>query len=89
MENNKKLHRVKIVDVDPVYFHLSVDDRDYHIRWAACSQKLANATMSERRLIAIAPSGYGLHWPLIDEDLAIDPLLQQAETTVEHVLMLA
>jgi hypothetical protein len=27
----------------------------------------------------VSPSGYGLHWPLIDEDLAITPLLKKAE----------
>ncbi len=33
----------------------------------------------ERVLIQVSPAGYGLHWPLIDEDLAIEPLLRQAE----------
>lgn len=88
MENRKKLHNVKLVNVDPAFLHLSVDGNDYRIRWEACSKRLANASMAERRLIVIAPSGYGLHWPLIDEDLAIDPLLRQAETVAaDYVLM--
>ena len=28
----------------------------------------------------LSPSGYGIHWPLIDEDLAVGPLLRTAET---------
>ena len=34
------------------------------------------AKLSERDY---APSGYGIHWPEIDEDWAITPLLKYAE----------
>jgi hypothetical protein len=27
----------------------------------------------------VSSSGYGIHWPEIDEDLAITPLLRRAE----------
>jgi hypothetical protein len=27
----------------------------------------------------MSPSGYGIHWPLLDEDLAIGPLLQSVD----------
>ena len=30
--------------------------------------------MEEKNQFEIAPSGYGIHWPLIDEDLSIDGL---------------
>jgi hypothetical protein len=33
----------------------------------------------EREYVEVSPSGYGLHWPLIDEDLAVTPLLKQAQ----------
>jgi hypothetical protein len=36
---------------------------------------LANASETERKKYEISPSGYGIHWPLIDEDLSIDGLL--------------
>lgn len=80
MTRDRRFHEVKLVAIDSVFLHLSVDDQDYRIRWTACSKKLANATAEQRRFIDIAPSGYGIHWPLVDEDLAIDPLLKLAET---------
>ncbi|MCH7754431.1 DUF2442 domain-containing protein [candidate division KSB1 bacterium] len=39
------------------------------------SEKLANASDIEENKYEISPSGYGIHWPLIDEDLSIDGLL--------------
>jgi hypothetical protein len=39
------------------------------------SYKLLEASEAERQLYQISPSGYGVHWPLIDEDLSIEKLL--------------
>ena len=41
----------------------------------AISPLLANATPRELETFEISPSGYGIHWPLLDEDLSIDALL--------------
>lgn len=75
----KKVHEVTIVHTDEFYLYFNVDDQFYRIRWQTCSQVLSRATQDERTFIQISPSGYGLHWPLLDEDLAIDPLLKIAE----------
>ncbi|WP_438945919.1 DUF2442 domain-containing protein [Sediminibacterium sp.] len=40
------------------------------------SEKLVNATEIERSYFKISPSGYGIHWPLIDEDLSVDAFIQ-------------
>lgn len=40
------------------------------------SSKLLNASEGERNLYRISLSGYGIHWPLIDEDLSIEKLLK-------------
>lgn len=40
------------------------------------SEKLKNASEMERQIFVLSPSGYGIHWPLIDEDLAIEQLLK-------------
>jgi hypothetical protein len=40
------------------------------------------ASQSQRQLFEVSPSGYGIHWPEIDEDLAITPLLKRAELRV-------
>ena len=48
------------------------------IPWEACSGRLAQASPLERSRAELSPSGYGIHWPLIDEDLAVGPLVQNA-----------
>jgi len=45
------------------------------IPWDECSVRLARASFAERSRAELSPSGYGIHWPLIDEDLAVGPLL--------------
>ncbi len=74
-----KIHNVELVKTDETYIYLTVDGQPYRMRWVECSPKLKTATQIERNYLEISPSGYGLHWPLIDEDLAITPLLKQAE----------
>jgi hypothetical protein len=48
------------------------------IEWNKCSIKLANATHEERTQLELSPSGYGIHWRLIDEDLSVGRLIRQA-----------
>jgi hypothetical protein len=48
------------------------------IPWEKCSQRLAQASPLERSRAELSPAGYGIHWPLLDEDLAIGPLLSTA-----------
>jgi len=55
--------------------HLDVDGQSYEIDLAKESQRLAGATQDQREWIEVSPSGYGLHWPAIDEDLSVDGLI--------------
>ena len=41
------------------------------------SSKLFNATSIQRNDYQISPANYGIHWPLIDEDLSINKLLEK------------
>lgn len=75
-----RMHDVNAVWTDSTYLYLTVNGRSYRIRWADCSPQLLEASDWQRQRLEIAPSGYGIHWPEIDEDLAIAPLLLQAET---------
>jgi hypothetical protein len=38
--------------------------------------KLFTANEVQKGLYIISPSGYGIHWPLIDEDLSFDYLMK-------------
>jgi hypothetical protein len=79
---DKKIHHVELIKGDDSYFYLSVDGQYYRIPWVDCSEKLAKAKPIEREYLKVSPSGYGLHWPLIDEDLAVTPLLKRATQIV-------
>ncbi len=55
---------------------IRVADETYFQLWGECSEPLANASDLERRAMRMSPSGYGIHWPLLDEDLAVGPLIE-------------
>ncbi|MBN7813319.1 DUF2442 domain-containing protein [Algoriphagus sp. H41] len=40
------------------------------------STRLFKATAEERNLYENSPSGYGVHWPLIDEDLSLESIFK-------------
>lgn len=74
-----KIHNLQSADADENHLFLFIDDNAYRIRWEKCSPKLARANLAQRRRMEVAPSGYGIHWPELDEDLAITPLLKHVE----------
>jgi len=70
----------KYHDVQQVLFQkdeiiLMVDSKEYTFPLSTISKKLVSASPLERETFEISPSGYGIHWPLLDEDLSIDGLL--------------
>ena len=54
---------------------LTVDGQSRRCKLSEISSALQNASDEERSTYEISPSGYGIHWPLLDEDLSIDGLL--------------
>jgi hypothetical protein len=57
---------------------LTLADRQVRIPWERCSITLASATELERATAELSPGGYGIHWPLLDEDLSIGGLIRDA-----------
>lgn len=55
---------------------LTVDDKFYQIELNEISKKLAQADNMKRMMFVLSPSGYGIHWPLLDEDISIEGLLK-------------
>jgi len=67
--------------VDSVRFRgrfliLVVNKWEFSFDLSAISPKLAKAGEKERESFVISPSGYGIHWPLLDEDLSIEALIK-------------
>ena len=83
---DRKIHNVQAVQADEKDLSLIVDGTSYRVRWEQCSPKLKTASLAERQHLIVSPSGYGIHWPELDEDLAISPLLQIAETIASQVV---
>jgi hypothetical protein len=48
---------------------------DYRIDIAGESERLRHATQKQRENFEVSPTGYGIHWPDVDEDLSIDGLI--------------
>ena len=69
-------HRVTIVGTGEDRLTLEIDGRKVSAEWRALSPRLAEAPQVAREAIEVSPAGYGLHWPLVDEDLSIDGILR-------------
>ncbi len=68
-------HTVQSLSFDGAVMHLQVDGKGYSIEIAQVSECLRDATPQQREHFEISPSGYGIHWPDLDEDLSIDGLI--------------
>ena len=75
----KKIHEVEKIEFDDEFMTLFVDGKSYRARVAEISERLASASEAQRRFFRVSPSGYGIHWPEIDEDLSVDGLIESSK----------
>nr|VFK66124.1 MAG: Protein of unknown function (DUF2442) [Candidatus Kentron sp. UNK]VFK71756.1 MAG: Protein of unknown function (DUF2442) [Candidatus Kentron sp. UNK] len=78
----KKIHKVENARIEKGVLSLRVDGIDIRRNLNELSSTLANAKEAEQKAFEISPSGYGIHWPLIDEDISIDGLLSSSDSSV-------
>ncbi|MHB9027697.1 MAG: DUF2442 domain-containing protein [Candidatus Latescibacterota bacterium] len=52
--------------MEPYHLILTIDGQGNKFLLKDLSPALARATEEERSAFEISPSGYGIHWPLID-----------------------
>jgi hypothetical protein len=71
----KKRHEITNIKFDAETISINIDGENRIFNLRDISQRLLKAANNERLNFIISPSGYGIHWPLIDEDLSIDALL--------------
>ena len=74
-----KQYNISNIDFSEELIILSVDGKTYQIPIIQASKLLAQATDIERKMYRISPSGYGIHWYAIDEDLTTKGLIKLAE----------
>jgi hypothetical protein len=70
--------------ISNIYFEqenliIVLNNQKYSFRISEISEKLAKADDQERNNFKVSPSGYGIHWPTIDEDLSINGLLNKSK----------
>jgi len=68
----KKRHKIQEISFSKDKMFIRVDDKEYIFKIADISRKLNRALKADREKNKISPSGYGIHWPALDEDLSID-----------------
>ena len=73
----EKAYNIKQISFENDFIILIVDNQVVRLKLSDVSQKLANASITEREDFKISPSGYGIHWRLLDEDLSINGLLNR------------
>ena len=71
----KQYHQVTGLHFEGQVMILTIDGQEKRFQVSEISPTLQHASEQERNLFEISPSGYGIHWPLLAEDLSIDGLL--------------
>jgi len=70
-----KYHQVENVRIEKDIICLIVDGQEIRAEIVTLSPELSKASEKTKQLFEVSPSGYGIHWPSIDEDISIDGLL--------------
>ena len=76
MQSETKPILAKAIETTSEVLVVITETASVSIPWEKCSERLARASLLERSRAQLSPSGYGIHWPLIDEDLAVGPLIR-------------
>lgn len=70
-------HSIQSIKFEGDYIFLQIGEKIYKKSLNKISKKLMSATEIERNAYKVSPSGYGIHWFLIDEDLSVKGLIEQ------------
>ena len=70
-----KLPTVGKISFSGTQMTLEVDSRQVTVDLRKVSPRLAAASAQQRMKYEVSPSGYGIYWPELDEDLSVDGLL--------------
>ena len=71
----KNYHHISNIRFEGDFLLLNIGGKERKFRLKEISSTLEKASEKERNTFEISPSGYGIHWPLLDEDISIDGLL--------------
>ena len=69
------LHKISDIRFEGKDMFLTLDGMQVKLQLSKVSKKLYSASVMEKSIYKISPSGYGIHWSLIDEDLSVNQIL--------------
>jgi hypothetical protein len=72
-------YKIESLHFEADHLMIRIDGQSYSFALAAISPKLKLADEVQRNLYTISSSGYGIHWPLLDEDLSVPALLKSIQ----------
>ena len=73
------IHNIQNVSFEKDIMNLIIDGKTISVSLIDVSSKLLEADEIKRNMYVISPSGYGIHWPLLDEDLSINAILKRVK----------
>jgi hypothetical protein len=71
----KKYHEINNLKWEDGFLVITIDGESKKFPLKKISPALEKASEEERNNFEISPAGYGIQWPLLDEDISIDALL--------------
>jgi hypothetical protein len=75
----EKAYNISNISFVSDFMVITVNNQTIKLKLTDVSEKLAKASEKERNDFKISPSGYGIHWPLLDEDLSINGMLKSSK----------
>jgi hypothetical protein len=72
-------HEVQDASVEDGILRMRVDGVFHEVDLRKTSRRLAKATPAQIACFEVSPSGYGIHWPGVDEDLTVDGLIRNSQ----------
>ena len=72
----EKLNNIESIQFTKEKLLIKIDNIIHQLDLKVISNKLLKASEEERSNYIISPSNYGIHWPMIDEDISLNILLQ-------------
>jgi len=74
----QKIKKPSAIEVKGKLLIIVLNGKRYEFQLDSLSNRLKMATQQQLENFSISPSGYGIHWQEIDEDLSIPSLISRA-----------
>ena len=72
----EKAYNITRIEFESDFIIMIINNQTIRLKLSEISEKLAKASAEQRNNFKVSPSGYGIHWPMLDEDLSVNGLLK-------------